>query len=87
MKTAILDFIEGLKFRGARISISESMDALSGVSVVGTDDRGDFKAALRAALIKDGRDIPVFEELFEAYFSPMSIIEAAKSEMSPARSK
>ncbi|MBN1573322.1 MAG: VWA domain-containing protein [Deltaproteobacteria bacterium] len=87
MKSAILDFIEGLKFRGARVSISESMDALTGVSVVGTDDRGAFKAALRATLVKDGRDIPAFEELFEAYFSPMSIIEAARLEMSPVEER
>ncbi len=87
MKTAILDFIEGLKFRGARISISESMDALTGITEVGTDDKNVFKATLRSTLIKDSKDIPTFDELFDTYFSPLSIIDAVKSEQGPADEK
>ena len=69
MQKVIIDFIDGLKFRGARISLSETMDALKGVSVIGIEDRDAFRSSLRSTLIKDSKDLPLFDELFEAYFS------------------
>ena len=81
MKEPILEFINGLKFRGARVSISETMDALNGVSVVGVEDRDTFKGALRTTLIKDSKDLPIFEELFDAYFSPLPILSTEKTEL------
>lgn len=78
MQDIIIDFIDGLKFRGARVSLSETMDALNGVSKVGLEERPIFKATLRSTLIKDNRDLKLFEELFDIYFSPQSLIELAE---------
>jgi uncharacterized protein with von Willebrand factor type A (vWA) domain len=77
MKDAILDFIEGLKLRGVRVSLSEAMDALRGITEVGLSEKSIFKSTLRSTLVKDNRDIPVFEELFDIYFSPHLVIETA----------
>ncbi len=81
MKDVILDFIDGLKFRGVRVSVSETMDALSAVLTVGVADKSGVKAALRAALIKDKKDIAAFDELFALFFNPLSVITAEKTEL------
>ncbi|MBN2223175.1 MAG: VWA domain-containing protein [Deltaproteobacteria bacterium] len=81
MKDVILDFIDGLKFRGVRVSVSETMDALKGVTEIGVADKAAFKSVLKATLIKDKKDISNFEELFELFFNPSSIVLAEKSEL------
>jgi uncharacterized protein with von Willebrand factor type A (vWA) domain len=64
----ILDFINGLRGRGVSVSTAESIDALGAVAVVGMEDPGLFKEALKAATVKRNKDFPVFEELFPLYF-------------------
>ncbi len=81
MKDVILDFIDGLKFRGVRVSVSETMDALRGVTEIGIADKGAFKAVLRATLVKDRKDIPNFNELFDLFFNPSSVLLTEKSEL------
>ncbi len=81
MKDVILDFIDGLKFRGVRVSVSETMDALRGVTEIGVADKGAFKAVLRATLVKDRKDIANFNELFDLFFNPSSVLLAQKSEL------
>lgn len=68
MEQRILDFIKGLRGRGVHVSTAESIDALGAVAVVGVEDPGLFKDALKAATIKRNRDTPTFEELFPLYF-------------------
>lgn len=68
MEERILDFIKGLRGRGVSVSTAESIDAVSAVAAVGLEDPGAFKAALKAAVVKRHRDLPVFEELFPLYF-------------------
>ncbi len=68
MERRILDFIKGLRGRGVQVSTAESIDALGAVAAVGLQDPGPFAAALKAALVKRNRDVPVFEELFPLYF-------------------
>jgi uncharacterized protein with von Willebrand factor type A (vWA) domain len=47
---------------------------------VGLRERGAFKAALRAAMVKRAIDVPAFDELFEVYFSGLAeIVTAATS--------
>lgn len=68
MEERVLDFINGLRGRGVSVSTAESIDAMGAISVVGMEDPGLFKAALKAAVVKRNRDNPVFEELFPLYF-------------------
>ncbi|MEW6555508.1 MAG: VWA domain-containing protein [Actinomycetota bacterium] len=68
MEQRVLDFIKGLRGRGVSVSTAESIDAMGAVAVVGLEDPGIFKAALKAAAVKRNRDVPIFEELFPLYF-------------------
>lgn len=68
MQKRILDFVSGLRRAGNRVSSSELMDALVAAVEVGLEDRETFKSALAAALVKDARDRPTFDRLFDRYF-------------------
>jgi len=47
----------------------ELVDAFEASLAVGLDDRGLFRSALRATLVKRGSDAKVFDRLFELYFT------------------
>ncbi|MBK8211126.1 MAG: VWA domain-containing protein [Rhodospirillales bacterium] len=68
MDVSINRFVFLLKRNGVRISPSESIDAMQALTCVGLADRGTVQAVLRSTLIKDGHDIALFDELFEAFF-------------------
>ncbi len=68
MEKRVIDFIRGLRAAGVRISLAESIDAMQAVSVLGIQDKQVFRESLRATLVKDSDDRPVFEELFPLYF-------------------
>ncbi|MGA2010845.1 MAG: VWA domain-containing protein [Solirubrobacteraceae bacterium] len=69
MDAPILRFVGLLRQRGVRVSPAETMDALRGLGAVPLERRDLVKTALRATLVKEGKDEPVFDELFEAFFS------------------
>ncbi|HRD48782.1 MAG: VWA domain-containing protein [Candidatus Competibacter sp.] len=69
MDAVINRFIFLLKSRGVRISPSESLDAMQALAWVALHDRDTVRTVLRSTLIKDLHDLPVFEELFEQFFS------------------
>ena len=69
MEAPILRFVDLLRRRGVRISPAETLDALRGLGAVELARREQVKTALRATLIKEARDEPLFDELFEAFFS------------------
>ncbi len=69
MDSVINRFISILKHNGVSISPSETIDALRGLAYVGMADRETVRAVLGSTLIKDTRDIPVFDELFDIFFS------------------
>ncbi len=68
MDERIIEFVRGLRAAGVRVSLSESIDALHAVDILGMQDKDLFRSSLRATLVKDGEDVPVFEELFPLYF-------------------
>ena len=70
MDAPVLRFAGLLRQRGVRISPAETLDALRACVVVPIARRDMVNAALRATLIKEARDEPVFDELFEVFFSP-----------------
>ena len=69
MDASINRFIYVLKRNGVRVSPSESIDALQALICVTLADRETVRTTLRSTLIKDMHDIPVFDELFELFFT------------------
>lgn len=86
MDAAINRFIFLLKQRGARISPAESLDAMQALARVALHERETARTVLRCTLIKDLRDLSMFEELFEQFFSLPKRAETAApgDEPSPA---
>ncbi|MEJ2751895.1 MAG: VWA domain-containing protein [Chloroflexota bacterium] len=68
MEQRVIEFIRGMRAAGVRISLAESIDAMHAVGVLGIQDKSIFRESLRATLVKDSDDRPVFEELFPLYF-------------------
>src|SRR5512141_1636072 len=68
MESRILQLIAALRSSGVRVSLAESAEAFSAVDLMGIQDREQFRLSLRATLIKDLKDIPVFEKLFPLFF-------------------
>jgi uncharacterized protein with von Willebrand factor type A (vWA) domain len=65
----VADFSRILRANGVRVSPAEIQDAVVAASLVGAWDRSAFRAALEATLVKRARDVPVFDALFDVYFS------------------
>jgi len=63
------DFAGLLRQNGLRISPAEVADAAQAALLVGMEDRGAFRGALRSTLVKRGQDAAVFDRLFELYFT------------------
>src|SRR5205807_9465231 len=69
MDERLEDFAGLLRQNGLRISPAEVADAARAALLVGLEDRASFRGALRATLVKRGQDAPVFDRLFELYFT------------------
>lgn len=69
MDARIVEFAEVLRQNGIRVSPSEVQDAALASSVVELADRGAFRSALRATLIKRAADEETFARVFEFYFT------------------
>lgn len=63
------EFFASLRSAGFALSPSESIDALRAASIVGLAERDDLRAALRLSLVKKTEQLPVFERVFDAFFS------------------
>ncbi len=68
MESRILQLIAALRAGGVRVSLAESAEAFSAVDLMGIQDREHFRLSLRSTLIKDVRDLPVFDKLFPLFF-------------------
>ncbi len=68
MEERIIEFVDGLRAAGVRISLAESADAFRATEHIGIIDRAVFRTALRATLVKEATDMPTFERLFPLYF-------------------
>lgn len=69
MTPRLIRFIHLLREHGLRISVAESLDALSSVRYVGLHDRELLRLGLRTALVKSHQDFATFDALFERFFS------------------
>ncbi len=76
MDQRILEFIGDLRRAELRISPSEALDALAASAEIGLEDRDTFKAALATTLVKECRDLPTFDRLFDLYFLDLEALGA-----------
>lgn len=63
-----LRFLDALREAGLPVSLSEGLDAVAGLSVVGWSSRQVVHDVYAATLVKRASYRPTFEELFELYF-------------------
>ncbi len=85
MDERILEFIGDLRRAEIRISPSEALDALAASAEVGLADRETFKTTLAATLIKEYRDRPTFERLFDLYFLDLQALgQGVQKALGPA---
>src|SRR3990172_4978228 len=84
MDERILEFIGDLRRAEIRISPSEALDALAASAEIGLLDRETFKTALSSTLIKESRDLPTFDRLFDLYFLDLQALgEGLKKALGP----
>jgi uncharacterized protein len=72
MDEKLVEFSNLLRQNGLRVSLTESMDMLRALDVVGLPDRETVRAALRATTVKRTVDVPTFETLFALFFSGLA---------------
>ena len=87
MEDKLVEFANLLRQNGVRVSLAETLDAISASEVTGLGERELFRAALRTTMIKRASEIPVFEELFDVYFTGLGeIIKGASKAVQDALS-
>jgi len=87
MEDKLVEFANLLRQNGVRVSLAETLDAISASDVTGLNERDLFRTALRATMIKRANEIPVFDELFDVYFSGLGeIIKGASKGVQDALS-
>lgn len=74
MEATLHRFVRILRLGGLRVSIPEALDAMRCAGQPGVlRSRAVLRTALRVALVKDHRDEPMFDEIFDAFFSLVRI--------------
>ncbi len=76
MDDRIIEFIGDLRRAEIRVSTMEALDALQAAAEIGLVDREGFRAALAATLVKEARDLPAFDRLFDLYFFDLKALGA-----------
>ncbi|MCV7225895.1 VWA domain-containing protein [Mycolicibacterium komossense] len=70
MEATLHRFVRLLRLGGLRVSIPEALDAMRCAGQPGVlSSRATLRTALRVSLVKDQRDEPMFDEIFEAFFA------------------
>lgn len=68
MEKRTVEFIRALRAAGVRVSLAETEDALHAVEMVGIQDKTVFRSTLRATLVKENKDTPLFDFFFPLFF-------------------
>lgn len=70
MEATLHRFVRLLRLGGVRVAIPEALDAMRCAAQPGVlSSKEVLRTALRVSLIKDRRDEPIFEEIFDAFFA------------------
>src|SRR5579864_4454495 len=87
MQEKLVEFASLLRENGVRVSMAETLDAFGAADVTGLQEKENFRAALRATMVKRRTELPTFEELFDLYFSGLGeIIKQASQAVQQALS-
>ncbi len=68
MQKRMIEFVRALRAAGVRVSLAESQDAMFAVDHSGLRDQATFKNSMKATLVKNQRDQPVFDYFFPLFF-------------------
>jgi uncharacterized protein len=76
MRTRVSEVVTALRARGVRVSVAEAIDAIEAVATL-HPERALLAEALAATLVKDERDRPVFDDVFDRVFPARGVGPAA----------
>jgi hypothetical protein len=79
MDDKIIEFTALLRRNGLRVSMAEDMDTFHALQLIGLGDRVACKDALRATMVKRTVDVPIYDELFDLYFSGIGEVVKASA--------
>lgn len=82
MEIILQNFFTILRESGVRISVSESLDAMNAVTLIGYNDRETFKQTLSTCLVKTIEEKEFFEKSFNLFFSTHMFEAYAQEESS-----
>ncbi len=68
MQKRMIEFVRALRAAGVRVSLAESQDAMFAVDHSGVRDQATFKSSMKATLVKNHRDQPIFDYFFPLFF-------------------
>jgi uncharacterized protein with von Willebrand factor type A (vWA) domain len=68
----MMAFARALKQLGIKVSLSQVLDASRSADLVDIGERADFRALLRANLISQKEDFPVFDMVFDCFWREQS---------------
>ena len=68
MQKRMIEFVRALRAAGVRVSLAESQDAMFAVGHSGVRDQAAFKSSMKATLVKNQRDQPIFDYFYPLFF-------------------
>jgi uncharacterized protein with von Willebrand factor type A (vWA) domain len=69
MERIVTRFVTALREEGIRVSPGEALDAVRAIALGGVAKRGAAKSLLRMTLVKRAADFPIFDLVFDNFFS------------------
>jgi hypothetical protein len=69
LENSIISFVQILRSLGLNIGTAETLDALGAIKIIDLTDKKQFKSTLKATLIKDAVNYPLFDSAFEKFFT------------------
>ena len=82
MDDKLIEFSNLLRQNGVRVSVAEDLDSLAAIRVLGLSSREALKSGLRATMVKRAVDVPIFDELFDVFFSGIQALLQAATDRS-----
>ncbi len=86
----LVNFVQLLRVLGIRISVSETLDTVAGLTYADLSNKAQVKAVLRATLLKNMDQLPLFEEAFAAFFATPEVkarLQQQRQELSQAQAE
>ena len=75
MEGALHRFVRLLRLHGMRVSVSEALDAMHAAAQPGVlGEREVLRSALMVTLVKDRRDLDVFDRVFDRFFGLRAVV-------------